>query len=185
MDRWIFLTEQVPVWAEAMQVTLKVCFIWGGKGSCKVKAKPYNPWRYTFTIWRLALSPSLWRVWGLHKQVECSKNNSNDSLKIDFKKSHLIILTVNINSIKRWKLSLSFLHAKSSTVNKYLFIKITDKIAMEWENPTCPWRRLLKGKTHSCFLSFKGLEATEWLRWPLSSIPTCWCYRRNHIRGTF
>lgn len=69
-------------------------FYLGGKGSCKGKAKPYNTWRYTFTIWRLALSPSLWRVWGLHKQVECSKNNSNDSLKIDFKKKSFD----NINS---------------------------------------------------------------------------------------
>lgn len=77
------------------------------------------------------MNPSLWRGWGLDIYVECSKNNSNDSLKIDFQKSHLIILIVDRNSIIRRKLSLSFLHAKSSTVNEYLFIKITDKIAME------------------------------------------------------
>ena len=111
--------------------TESVLYLGRKEGSCKGKAKRYNLWRSTFTIWGLALNPSLWRGWGLDIYVECSKNNSNDSLKIDFQKSHLIILIVDRNSIIRRKLSLSFLHAKSSTVNEYLFIKITDKIAME------------------------------------------------------
>lgn len=31
MGGWIFLTEQVPIWAEARQVTPKMHFIWRGK----------------------------------------------------------------------------------------------------------------------------------------------------------